>query len=89
MIGDAEIAVIGGDMNCWPDSPVYAMIENDNWIDPFVAMGHLPAHTAPALGPYERIDYVWARGMEPVDAQVSSSLASDHRLVVVELARNE
>ncbi len=89
MIGDAETAVFGGDMNCWPDSPIYAMIENDNWIDPFVAMGHLPAHTAPALGPYERIDYVWARGMEPMDAQVSSSLASDHRLVVVELALNE
>jgi len=34
----------------------------------------------------ERIDFVWARGLEVRNARVLDSLASDHRMVVIVLA---
>ncbi len=85
-IGNTELALLGGDMNSEPGSPVYLAIEAAGLSDPFVATGNLPAFTSPAVSPVKRIDYVWVRGLEPIRAQVSSSQASDHRLVVVELA---
>jgi len=84
IIGAAELAFLGGDMNSEPDSAVYMAVRSAGFVDPFVVTGNLPAFTAPAVNPGKRIDYVWARGLEPVDAWVSPSLASDHRLVVVE-----
>jgi endonuclease/exonuclease/phosphatase (EEP) superfamily protein YafD len=49
-----------------------------------LAVHPIPA-TAPASSPEERIDYVWVRGATPVRAWVSPSLASDHRMVGVEI----
>jgi len=46
----------------------------------------LPAPTSPAIEPVERIDFVWARGLEVRNARVLDSLASDHRMVVIVLA---
>ncbi len=85
-IGVASPAVFGGDFNSTPDSPIYARIRAAGFDDPFVAGGFAPALTDPAIGPVKRIDFVWARGLEVRDAQVLDSLASDHRMVVVELA---
>ena len=85
-IGDASPAVFGGDFNSTPDSPIYARIRAAGFDDPFVAGGFDPALTSPAIKPVERIDFVWARGLGVRDAQVLDSLASDHRMVVVELA---
>ena len=85
IIGDASPAVFGGDFNSTPDSPVYARIRAAGFEDQFVVGGFDPAPTSPAIEPMERIDFVWARGLEVREAQVLDSLASDHRMVVVEL----
>ncbi|HET92041.1 MAG TPA: hypothetical protein ENN99_15075 [Chloroflexi bacterium] len=85
IIGDATPAVLGGDFNATPDSPTYARIQAAGFDDPFVVGGFDPSLTSPAIGPAERIDFVWARGLEVQDARVLGSLASDHRLVVTEL----
>jgi endonuclease/exonuclease/phosphatase (EEP) superfamily protein YafD len=77
-------AVFGGDFNATPDSPVYARIQATEFEDPFLSLGLSAPPTSPSTGPYERIDYVWLRDLTPVDASVPGSLASDHRLVVVE-----
>jgi endonuclease/exonuclease/phosphatase family metal-dependent hydrolase len=86
LIDNRELVLLGGDMNAEPDSPIYAALESAGFVDPFPATGNLPAYSDPAIGPHKRIDYVWARGLTPVEAKVSPSLASDHRLVVVEVA---
>ena len=85
IIGAATPAVLGGDFNSTPDSPVYARLRAAGFEDPFVAGGFDAAFTDPALEPVARIDFVWARGLGVRDAQVLDSLASDHRMVVVEL----
>jgi len=76
-------AALGGDMNAEPDSGVYAGMLQAGFEDPFVVGGFPPLFTDPAENPHKRIDYVWIRGLKPIAAQVSDSLASDHRLVVV------
>jgi len=77
-------AVFGGDFNSQPDSPIYRRIVEAGFSDPFVAGGFEPAPTSPAEEPKNRIDYVWLRGLQAVQARVLDSLASDHRMVVVE-----
>jgi len=77
-------ATFGGDFNSTPDSPVYAAIAATGFTDPFVALGRDNPPTSPAINPEHRIDFVWLRGLTPIDAVVSASLASDHRMVVVE-----
>lgn len=86
IIGGAKLALLGGDMNSEPGSPVYAAVQAAGFSDPFVVTGSLPASTDPAVHPSRRVDFVWVRGLEPVAAEVSTSLASGHRLVVVEAA---
>ena len=86
IIGTKSPAVLGGDFNSTPDSPTYARIRAAGFEDSFIAGGLDPVPTDPAIQPAERIDFVWSRGLEPRDAQVLDSLASDHRMVVVELA---
>ncbi len=85
VIGAASPAVFGGDFNSTPDSPTYARIRAAGFDDPFIAGGFDPASTSPAIEPVERIDFIWARGLAVRDARVLDSLASDHRMVVVEL----
>ncbi|MGQ9494335.1 MAG: endonuclease/exonuclease/phosphatase family protein [Anaerolineae bacterium] len=78
-------AVFGGDLNSTPDSPIYQRLTEAGFVDPFVAIGLAPLPTSPSEQPEERIDYVWVRGLKPVDARVLDSTASDHRMVVVEV----
>ncbi|HEY68372.1 MAG TPA: hypothetical protein G4N97_08905, partial [Thermoflexia bacterium] len=85
-VGAASPAVFGGDFNSTPDSPTYARIRAAGFDDPFVVGGFDPAPTSPAIEPVERIDFVWARGLEVRNARVLDSLASDHRMVVIVLA---
>ena len=85
-IGDASPAVFGGDFNATPDSSIYARIRAAGFDDPFIAGGFDPPPTDPAIDPIKRIDFVWVRGLAVRDARVLDSLASDHRMVVVELA---
>jgi len=84
-IGEREgAAILGGDFNSPPDSPVYARIAASGFADPFAVLRLGNPPTSPAIEPQERIDFVWLRGLQPTNAQVMDSLASDHRLVVVE-----
>jgi endonuclease/exonuclease/phosphatase (EEP) superfamily protein YafD len=85
-IGPSSPAVFGGDFNAEPESPVVAAVLQAGFADPFESLGiDPPPPTAPAIDPRDRIDYVWLRGLDPVHAWVSDSLASDHRMVVVEV----
>ena len=83
-IDEASPALLGGDFNSPPDSPIYTSILEAGFIDPFVILGIDPAPTSPAIDPQERIDFVWGRGLLPTYAEVSDSLASDHRMVITE-----
>ncbi len=85
IIGAASPAILGGDFNATPDSPVYARMRAAGFEDPFIVGGFAPALTDPAVDPASRIDYVWMRGLQVQDAQVLDSLASDHRMVVIEV----
>lgn len=87
-IGENSPAVLGGDFNAELDSPVAQAIKQAGFSDPFVTLGIDPAPlTDPAINPTARIDFVWLRGLTPVDAWVPDSLASDHRMVLVEAER--
>ncbi|HIQ01290.1 MAG TPA: hypothetical protein EYH30_04040 [Anaerolineales bacterium] len=83
-MGDASPALFGGDLNSIPDSPIYARLVEAGFTDPFISLGLGNPPTSPAIGPRHRIDFVWGRGLEPTDAAVLDSLASDHRMVITE-----
>jgi endonuclease/exonuclease/phosphatase family metal-dependent hydrolase/MFS family permease len=85
-IGASSPATFGGDFNSTPETPVIQAVEKAGFTDPFIELGiNPPPLTDPATSPTKRIDYVWIRGVKPLKAWVSPSLASDHRMVVVEL----
>lgn len=85
-VGDRSPAALGGDFNADPGSPVYEAVRAAGLFDPFLALGIDPAPpTSPAAHPTERIDYVFLRGLSARQASVSASLASDHRMAVVEV----
>jgi len=85
-IGDRSPATFGGDFNADPESPVAQAIREDDFEDPFTMLEIIPApFTSPAIQPRHRIDFVWLRDLQAEDAWVSESLASDHRMVVVEV----
>lgn len=85
-IGENSPATFGGDFNSQIDDPEPRAIMAAGFADPFSELGQEPAPpTSPAVNPETRIDFVWLRGLEPVQAFVSESLASDHRMVVVEV----
>jgi endonuclease/exonuclease/phosphatase family metal-dependent hydrolase len=84
-IGDASPAVFGGDFNATPDSATYARLRAEGFDDPFIVGGFEPEPSSPAIEPSRRIDHVWVRGLQVTGAEVLSSLASDHRMVVVEV----
>jgi endonuclease/exonuclease/phosphatase (EEP) superfamily protein YafD len=65
---------------------VAAKIEQAGFEDPFTTLGiDPPPLTDPAIDPTKRIDVVWLRDLTPRGARVSQSLASDHRMVVVDV----
>ena len=85
-IGDNSPAVFGGDFNASPGSPVALAVEDAGFIDPFIALEiDPPPLTDPAIHPSQRIDFVWLHGLTPLRAWVPEALASDHRMVVVEI----
>ncbi len=84
-IGSRSPASFGGDFNAEHDSPEAAKVFQAGFADPFELLGISPApFTSPAIDPESRIDFVFVRDLIPVDAWVSDSLASDHRMVVIE-----
>jgi endonuclease/exonuclease/phosphatase family metal-dependent hydrolase len=86
-IGGASPATFGGDFNAEPDEDVPQAVLAAGFDDPFTAYGDDPQYYSdPAIEPHKRIDFVWVRGLELIDGWVSDSLASDHRMVVIEVA---
>ena len=84
-IGNQTPATFGGDFNAEPGSQVAQTVEAAGFVDPFIFLEiDPPPLTDPAIQPVKRIDFVWIRGLQPVQAWVPDSLASDHRMVVVE-----
>jgi endonuclease/exonuclease/phosphatase (EEP) superfamily protein YafD len=87
-IGPASPASFGGDFNSRPEDPEIDAVRAAAFADPFDLLGVVdPAPTSPAINPQGRIDFVWLRGLIPQRAWVSESLASDHRMVVVEVVQ--
>jgi endonuclease/exonuclease/phosphatase (EEP) superfamily protein YafD len=85
-IGTNTPATFGGDFNAEPDSPVVQAVLQAGFDDPFLALGiDPPPPTDPAIDPQIHIDYVFTRELIPISAVVLPSVASDHRMVVVEL----
>jgi endonuclease/exonuclease/phosphatase family metal-dependent hydrolase len=84
--------VVAGDLNDTPDSPLLTRIVDAGFVDAWVvAGGGGPGNTIPANEPRRRIDYVLARGLAVLDADVPDDLGpamsglSDHRPVVAAL----
>ncbi len=87
-IGPAAPASFGGDFNARPDDPEIQAVRAAGFADPFDLLGVSdPKPTSPAINPQSRIDFVWLRGLIPLKAWVADSLASDHRMVVVEVVQ--
>jgi endonuclease/exonuclease/phosphatase family metal-dependent hydrolase len=87
-IGPASPASFGGDFNSRPEDPEINAVRATGFADPFDLLGvEDPPPTSPAIDPQERIDFVWLKGLIPRRAWVSESLASDHRMVVVEVSQ--
>lgn len=81
-IGDQSVVAFAGDFNLEHGEPPIERIGGAGFIDPFQALGmDPPPPTAPAIEPTRQIDFVWLRGLFPSSAEISASLASDHRLV--------
>jgi endonuclease/exonuclease/phosphatase family metal-dependent hydrolase len=86
-IGNRNPSAFGGDFNAQYENPEAEAIREAGFIDPFMQLGIDPIpNTSPAIQPKKRIDYVWIRELTATQAWVSESMASDHRMVVVEVA---
>lgn len=86
-IGAGTRASFGGDFNSELDDPEIAAVLTAGFADPFQLLGIThPPLTDPAISPTKRIDFVFVRNLVPARAWVADSLASDHRMVVVEIA---
>jgi endonuclease/exonuclease/phosphatase family metal-dependent hydrolase len=86
-IGERTPSTFGGDFNAIYEDPEALAIRDAGFVDPFTELGIEPVpNTSPAIHPEKRIDFVWIRGLPVLGAWVSESLASDHRMVVVEVA---
>ena len=86
-IGDRTPAAFGADFNARYEDPEAQAIRDAGFIDPFTQLGINPVpNTSPAVDPEKRIDFVWIRDLVATNAWVSESLASDHRMVVVEVS---
>jgi endonuclease/exonuclease/phosphatase (EEP) superfamily protein YafD len=79
-IGEQTPATFGGDFNAEPGSPVTQAVEAAGFVDPFTALGiEPPPLTDPAVQPKKRIDFVWYRDLQPV--QASCLICNlDHRM---------
>jgi len=86
-IGDRTPAVFGADFNAHYEDQESQAIRDADFVDPFTQLGIDPVpNTSPAVDPEKRIDFVWIRDLVATNAWVSESLASDHRMVVVEVS---
>jgi endonuclease/exonuclease/phosphatase family metal-dependent hydrolase len=92
LLPEAVPAIIAGDVNDVPDSPVVQTLLAAGFIDTWAVAGAgRPGETIPAGEPRRRIDYVLTQGFAALDAYVPDDLGpamsglSDHRPVVAAL----
>lgn len=78
-------AVILGDLNAEPGSPVTTALAGAGFHDVFRDAGVAAPPTFPARQPTRRIDWIWIRGLRADSATVLSDTPSDHRGVVATL----
>ena len=87
--GSSGSFVVGGDLNALPDDPApssLAGLASDCW----EAVGTVDGATFPSHAPTARIDYLFAgRAFRPLRAWTAGGTASDHLMVVAELALTE
>lgn len=81
-------AILGGDFNSTPDSPVYTRVTATGMQDAWARCGSGNGWTFPAETPAKRIDYLYlAPPLTCAAARVLESTASDHRPLLVDLGR--
>ena len=87
--GSAGSFVVGGDLNALPGDPgpsSLAGLASDCW----EAAGEGSGATFPSHAPAARIDYLFAgRAFRPLRTWTAEGTASDHLMVVAELALTE
>lgn len=79
-------AIVAGDLNALPGTPEMQMLEAAGFTDLARADG-ADQPTSPSAEPRNRIDYVWGVGVSGSQAHTVASTASDHRPVVVNIAK--
>lgn len=86
LIGDTSPAILGADFNAPPGAPLYEQLTGAaSFDDPDRVLGIEGGYTTPASNPTVRHDMLLVRGLVPLDSRQVDSVASDHRLVVVEV----
>jgi endonuclease/exonuclease/phosphatase family metal-dependent hydrolase len=80
-------AIVAGDLNALPGSPELRMLAEAGFTDLAAAAG-ADQPTSPAREPSNRVDYVWGNGVVGSQVHTVPSTASDHRPVVVNIAKS-
>ena len=76
-----ELVILAGDFN-GPAGSESILRFGKYFADSFAATERGFGNTILAKMPYKRIDYVWTRGLTPMQSEVVDSVASDHRAVL-------
>jgi endonuclease/exonuclease/phosphatase family metal-dependent hydrolase len=80
-------AIVAGDLNALPGSPEMRMLADAGFRDLASAAG-ADQPTSPARDPVNRVDYIWGIGVSGSQVHTVVSTASDHRPVVVNIAKS-
>ena len=79
-------SILLGDLNSEPDYAEMQLIADAGRVDSWAEAGTGDGLTWPAVGPFERIDWVWhTPDLRAVDADVPATTASDHLPLFVSL----
>jgi endonuclease/exonuclease/phosphatase (EEP) superfamily protein YafD len=89
MAANGEAAMAGGDFNAEPDSRTYRQLLEGGLRDAWTECGAGDGFTYPADKPIKRIDYLFLTpALTCSHAEVVDSRASDHRPLLVTIARH-
>lgn len=76
-------AIIAGDFNATPDSPIIQHLQAAGLRDVTIPLGLGMTPTYSTRDPHERIDYIFGTGIEALTASVPRVTASDHLPILV------
>lgn len=84
--GNLGRVVLGGTFNNIPSSQLYSQMRAAGFTDPFAGLPiELSATFVRTTYPPTRLDYLWLRSLDSIQAGVIDTNASDHRMAVVEV----